>query len=85
VAITLPIGKIETSQRLGELIKAYRKYNGLTQAEFAALAGVGNRFISDLENGKPSVQLDKVLQVLSSLGLELHISRRTKPSYLKKY
>jgi HTH-type transcriptional regulator/antitoxin HipB len=76
MVVTLPIGKIETPERLGEVIKAHRKFNRLTQAEIAALAGVGNRFISELENGKPGVQLDKILQVLASLGLELHINRR---------
>jgi len=61
---------------LGVIIQAKRKQVGLSQAEFAGLSGVGNRFVSDLENGKPTVQLDKTLQVLHGLGLELIVQPR---------
>ena len=54
-----------------------RKQQGATQAEFASLCGVGVRFISDLENGKPTVQIGKVLQVIQCLGLELGIRARS--------
>ncbi len=54
-----------------------RKATGLTQAEFALRAGVGLRFIRELEHGKPTVRLDKVNQVLSLLGCELGV--RMKP------
>lgn len=47
-----------------------------TQAEFAAMCGVGVRFISDLENGKPTVEMGKVLRVLGCLGLEVRIGPR---------
>ncbi|MBO4827933.1 MAG: helix-turn-helix transcriptional regulator [Fibrobacter sp.] len=46
----------------------------LTQADCAAFCGVGIRFLSDLENGKESLHLGKVLQVMKMLGLKLHIS-----------
>ena len=61
---------------LGRCVRARRKEQGATQAEFAALCGVGARFISDLENGKPTVELGKALQVLKCLGLELSIRPR---------
>ena len=58
-------------------ITAMRKAAGLTQAQLAQRAGVGLRFIRELERGKPTVRLDKVNQVLSLFGRELGV--RTKP------
>jgi DNA-binding phage protein len=49
----------------------------LTLVDAAGLCNVNYRFLSDLENGKPTVRLDKVLQVLSALGLELEITERS--------
>ena len=72
----LPNGKILDCRQLGLLIKAKRKQDGLTQQELAALAFVGVRFVSELENGKTSIELGKTLQVLEQLGLELHILLR---------
>lgn len=54
-----------------------RKAAGLTQAELATRAGVGLRFIRELEQGKATVRLDKVQQVLGLLGQELYV--RPKP------
>ncbi|MBQ0790778.1 MAG: helix-turn-helix transcriptional regulator [Cycloclasticus sp.] len=73
---TLPNGKILNTQALGDAVRQQRKSQGTTQVEFASLCGVGVRFISDLENGKPTVELGKVIQVLNSLGLELAIQPR---------
>ena len=56
---------------IGELVKKSRKDQGLTQAEAAGYLNVGTRFLSDLENGKPTVQLEKALHVLKGLGLEV--------------
>ncbi len=72
----LPYGKIKSTQDIGGLVRAHRKSQSATQAEFAALCGVGVRFISDLENGKPTMELGKVLQVLQRLGLEVSIQPR---------
>ena len=58
---------------IGKHIKAVRKRSGLTQLEFSSRAGVGLRFIRDLEQGKPSVRLDKVNQVLKFLGHHLEV------------
>ncbi len=57
--------------RLAEQIKYRRKIHGLTQAELATRAGVGLRFVRDLEQGKISVRMDKVNQVLALFGEEL--------------
>lgn len=74
----LPDGKIRinTIADLGSFIRDRRRRDGLTQAETAALCGVGTRFISDLENGKPTVEFGKVLQVLKGLGLDCLIVQR---------
>jgi y4mF family transcriptional regulator len=58
---------------IGEKIQQLRKAARLTQPEFAKRAGVGLRFVRDLEQGKPSVRLDKVSQVLKFLGCQLEV------------
>jgi len=73
---SLPYGNFATPEELGRCVRARRKEQDATQAEFAALCGVGVRFISDLENGKPTMELGKVLQVIKCLGLELSIRPR---------
>ena len=72
----LPFGNISTADDLGRCVRAQRKSQGATQAEFASLCGVGVRFISELENGKPTMELGKVLKVLKCLGLEISIQPR---------
>ena len=62
---------------LGKEISEMRKAAGLTQAELARRAGVGLRFVRELEQGKPTVRVDKVNQVLALFGSELEV--RTKP------
>lgn len=57
--------------RLEEYIRNKRKLHNLTQLELAERSGVGYRFIRELENGKPTVRMDKVNQVLSLFGEEL--------------
>jgi y4mF family transcriptional regulator len=51
--------------------KKLRQSAGLTQADTATRTGVGLRFIRDLEQGKPTVQVDKVNQVLALFGYHL--------------
>lgn len=68
--------KIGSTAELGRVVKAKRREDGLTQMEAAALCGVGTRFLSDLENGKPTVELGKTLQVMKGLGLECVVVER---------
>ena len=56
---------------LARLVRTERKARDLTQGDFADLAGVGRRFVSDLENGKRTVRLQEVEAVLRVLGLRL--------------
>lgn len=62
---------ITTVEDLGKIVLATRKSQGLTQADIAGLSHSGNRFIVDLEKGKPTLQMQKALEVLALLGLEL--------------
>ena len=56
--------------RIGNYIKEERKKAGLTQEEFAMRAGLGLRFVRQLEQGKETVRLDKVNQALAMFGKE---------------
>jgi len=56
-------------------IRNLRKKLGLNQVDFAKRAGVGLRFLRELEGGKPTIRLDKLNQVLDFLGFHLEIAR----------
>ncbi len=58
-------------------IKEKRKQLKLTQPELAEKAGVGLRFVRELEQGKQSVRLDKVNQLLDLFGSELGVIQKT--------
>ncbi len=64
-----PIGTV--AMEIASEIARLRKAAGLTQPELAERSGVGLRFVRELEQGKPTVRLDKVKQVLDLLGHEL--------------
>jgi len=66
---------LKSVAEIGHLIRAERKAQGLRQNDLAAASGVGLRFIVDLERGKETVQLGKVLVVLATLGCSLQLSR----------
>ena len=62
-----------SSEAVGKLVQTERKRQGLTQLQLAGLANTGIRFVSDLENGKGTVQLQKLLAVIAALGLGLYV------------
>lgn len=68
--------RIRQSEDLGKLVRQLRAEQGLLQIDLAGLAGTGNRFIVDLERGKPTLQLQKVLDVLDLMGLEVVVRRK---------
>jgi transcriptional regulator with XRE-family HTH domain len=68
--------KIRTAEDLGRIIRKKRKEDGLTLHDAAAICGVSHVFLSALENGKQSVQLNKVLTVTSCLGIEISATPR---------
>lgn len=67
---------VQTTAELGQLARERRHQLALTQLDVAGLSNTGNRFIVEMEQGKPTLQLQKVLDVLNLLGLEVVI--RTK-------
>ena len=58
---------------IGSTLRLLRKRQGLTQAEAAGLTGVGVRFMSELENGKPTVRLETLIKVLRGYGLRIQL------------
>lgn len=68
---TLPA---KTPAEIGKIVRATRKSQGLRQDELAGTAGVGLRFVVDLESGKNTAQLGKTLQVLQALGCAVEIT-----------
>ncbi len=64
-----------TVTKLSERIKTLRKEYNLTQEDLAMKSGVGLRFVRELEQGKPTVRMDKVNQVLALFGMELGVVR----------
>ena len=68
-----------TSTEIGQLVRTVRKKIGVTQAELALTSGTGLRFISDLENGKSTCQIGKVLTVLQTLGITIALAAPTTP------
>ena len=69
----MEFNKLVSTKDVGLLIKTTRKAQGVTQEQLAGVANTGIRFISDLENGKPTIQVNKLLNVLSALGLGMYI------------
>ena len=62
---------------IGQMVRRVRKRAGLRQDELAGAAGVGFRFIVDLEAGKPTLQVGKVLHVLEALGIVVALTTRS--------
>ncbi len=61
---------------IAKMVKSRRKQLGITQADAAGMCGVGNRFFSELENGKASLHIGKVLHVLAMLGIDVTLTPR---------
>jgi y4mF family transcriptional regulator len=59
-----------TPEKVGEFVKTARRQMGVTQRSLALTSGTGLRFIIDLEKGKPTCQLGKVLAVMNTLGID---------------
>ena len=61
---------------IAEIVRKERKRQKATQVELSQLANVGIRFLRDVEDGKPSVHFDKLLRVLSTLGISVDVKTR---------
>lgn len=74
---TVPPLVIHSPAELGHAVREQRHASGLRQVDLAGIGNTGNRLIVDIEKGKPTVQLQKVLDVLDLLGLELVVRQKT--------
>ena len=66
--------KARKGSRIGDFLKRKRVELGVTQLELSRMVGVGFNFIRQLEQGKQSVRLDKVTQVLNFFGYEVDVT-----------
>ena len=65
--------ELKTVTEIGSLVREERKRQNVTQLQLAGLAGTGIRFVSDLENGKGTIQVQKLLKVIQTLGLGMFL------------
>ena len=72
-------GREAQFEHLGDYLRSLRESRGYTQRQLAGVSGVGVRFLSELERGKPNVSLHHVQQVLAVLGVELLAHDRSLP------
>ncbi len=63
-----------TTQAIGRIIRENRKRLGVTQKDLALTSGTGLRFVIDLEKGKETCQIGKVLTVLQTLGIQIALT-----------
>ncbi len=64
---------IKDTTTFGKIIRQYRKKQGLTQVQLAAMANTSPRLIGELENGKTTIQLEKALKVAWLLGVSFSV------------
>ena len=70
--------KITDSKSFGAALRERRKQLGYTQGYISDFTGLSISFLSDLENGKKTIQLEKAIQVAMLLGLNITIEARDK-------
>jgi len=69
---------------LSEYVKSMRKEHNLTQIELSEKSGVGLRFVRELEQGKQTLRLDKVNQILNLFGSEVGVVSMKRVNYYEK-
>lgn len=65
--------QIKSAEDLGQVIRRQRKLQALRQQDLADLIGASHVFLRQVEHGKPTVQLGRVLRLLEELGIELYV------------
>jgi y4mF family transcriptional regulator len=73
-----PGERVRTVAELGVLVRRARKAMKMNQSEFAAHAGVGRRFVSELEGGKSSLEFDRVMACIGAAGIDLTARMRSR-------
>lgn len=72
-----PTWPLTSAATLGPFVRQQRLRLGFSQQRLADLAGVGRRFVSELEGGKPSLEFDRVVTCCAALGLDLFVRNRS--------
>lgn len=67
--------RIYTTASLGDAIRHYRTAAGVTQAQLAEMAGLRRSYLSELESGKETEQLKRILRVLRQLGVRMTLDK----------
>ena len=73
----VPYGKVSSVEEIGQIIRLKRRSLGFNQERAAALSGVGVRFLSELERGKTTSEIGKILRVLERLGVNITLTSRS--------
>ena len=68
--------KVLDSKSFGEMVKAKRKKLGYTQKYICEVSGISASYISDLENGKATVELGKAIYLANLLGIDVELNER---------
>lgn len=75
-----PARLVRSAADVGRIVREQRREQHLRQIDLAGIGNTGNRLIVDIEKGKPTVQLQKVLDILDLLGLEVVVRQKTSGS-----
>ena len=65
--------EVTEMKQIGEIVRKIRKAQKVSQTVLSQASNVGLRFVGDIERGKPSVQFDKLMAVLTSLGIAVKL------------
>lgn len=76
IAKDLTMQQFSTAKEFGEIIRRERKRQGFTQTQLANYSRVGLTFVSNLENGKPTAELERALRVAQTLGIDFFAKKR---------
>ncbi len=68
--------KITNVEQFGEVVKNQRKKLGYTQKYICEVSGISTSYISDLENGKATIELGKAIYLANLLGIDLELNER---------
>jgi len=73
-----PAAKIQVrdATEIGVVLRRARKRQGLTQQQLADLVGVGVRFVSEVERGKGTAEVDRVIDLLRGVGIDVFLVAR---------
>ncbi|WP_058555208.1 helix-turn-helix domain-containing protein [Thiohalocapsa sp. ML1] len=72
----IPYGAVQTAEEIGRLARAHRRQRRLTLETVSGLGNLSTRFLSELERGKETAEIGKVLKALRTLGLDVIIQPR---------